>query len=198
MNKLSELYNKFINSIVLYFRYRYEDKIFTHLTGAEKMKLLELAAANKTGNFVEIGSYLGASSCFIAAGIKRAGGASKLYCVDAWHNDSMTEGRRDTFAEFLKNTSKYKEIIMPLRNTSEAASKIFNDKINFLFIDGDHSYEAVKDDIDFWLPKLNSGAAVVFHDYGWAEGVKRVVNENIKPLVNKADSLPNMWWGYLK
>lgn len=198
MNKLNALYNKLINSIVLYFRYRDEDKIFTHLTGSEKIKLLELAAANKNGNFVEIGSYLGASSCFIAAGIKRAGGDSKLYCVDTWHNDSMTEGGRDTFVEFLKNTSKYKAIIIPLRNTSEAASKLFNEKINFLFIDGGHSYEAVKADIDSWLPKLNSGAAVIFHDYGWAEGVKKAVDENIKPLVSKSDSLPNMWWGYLK
>ena len=198
MNKLNALYNKFINSIVLYFRYRDEDKIFTHLTGSEKMKLLELAAANKTGNFVEIGSYLGASSCFIAAGIKRAGGASKLYCVDTWLNDSMTEGGRDTYGEFLKNTSKYKEFIIPLRNTSEAASKIFDDKINFLFIDGDHSYEFVKDDIDSWLQKLNSGAVVIFHDYGWAEGVKKAVDENIKPIVSEANSLPNMWWGYLK
>ena len=162
------------------------------------MKLLELAAANKTGNFVEIGSYLGASSCFIAAGIKRAGGASKLYCVDTWLNDSMTEGGRDTYGEFLKNTSKYKEFIIPLRNTSEAASKIFDDKINFLFIDGDHSYEFVKDDIDSWLQKLNSGAVVIFHDYGWAEGVKKAVDENIKPIVSEANSLPNMWWGYLK
>jgi len=198
LNKLNALYNKFINSIVLYFRYRDEDKIFTHLTGSEKMKLLELAAANKTGNFVEIGSYLGASSCFIAAGIKRAGGASKLYCVDTWLNDSMTEGGRDTYGEFLKNTSKYKEFIIPLRNTSEAASKIFDDKINFLFIDGDHSYEFVKDDIDSWLQKLNSGAVVIFHDYGWAEGVKKAVDENIKPIVSEANSLPNMWWGYLK
>lgn len=195
---INRLYNKIKNYLYLALCFRCENKIFTHLTQDEKIKLLELAAGSSAGIFVEIGSYLGASSCFIAAGIKRAGGDSKLYCVDTWHNDSMTEGGRDTFAEFLKNTSKYKAIIMPLRNTSEAASKLFNEKINFLFIDGGHSYEAVKDDIDSWLPKLNSGAVVIFHDYGWAEGVKKAVDENIKLLVSKADSLPNMWWGYLK
>jgi len=198
LNILTGLYNKLINLSLLYFRYRDENKIFTHLTGAEKIKLLELAAANTSGNFVEIGSYLGASSCFIAAGIKKAGGASKLYCVDTWRNDSMSEGPRDTFDEFIKNISKFQDVVIPFRNSSEAASKLFNDKINFLFIDGGHSYEAVKADIESWLPKLNSGAAVIFHDYGCADGVKRVVNENIKPLVSKADSLPNMWWGYLK
>ncbi|EKD69462.1 MAG: hypothetical protein ACD_47C00113G0005 [uncultured bacterium] len=192
------IYKKIKDYLYLTLFFRSENKIFTHLTQAEKIKLLELAAGSPVGSFVEIGSYLGASSCFIAAGIKRAGGKSKLYCVDTWRNDSMSEGPRDTFDEFMKNTFGYKELIVPVRNTSEAAAKLLTERINFLFIDGGHSYEAVKADVELWLPKLNSGAVAIVHDYGWAEGVKKVVNENIKPLVSKADSLPNMWWGYLK
>jgi len=37
----------------------------------------------------------------------------------------------------------------------------------------------------------------VFHDYGWADGVKRVVREDVLPLVSSHDQLPNMWWGTL-
>lgn len=43
-----------------------------------------------------------------------------------------------------------------------------------------------------------SGSCVVFHDYGWAEGVKCVIEEDVKPRCECFDSLPNMFWGYLK
>jgi predicted O-methyltransferase YrrM len=70
--------------------------------------------------------------------------------------------------------------------------------IDFLFIDGDHSYEGVKTDWDLYSPLLKSGSCVVFHDYGWAEGVIRVVEEDVKPMLESFDSLPNMCWGYIK
>lgn len=33
-----------------------------------------------------------------------------------------------------------------------------------------------------------------FHDYGSAEGVKRVVHDDVMPLAESHDQLPNMWW----
>jgi len=193
---------KFLKNIKTYlylnFYFWKENKIFTHLSNDEKIKLCELASKIRCGIFLEIGSYLGASSCFIAAGIKKVEINSKLYCIDTWQNDSMTEGNRDTYTEFLKNTSKYNELIFPIRSSSVGASKMFDEKIDFLFIDGDHSYEGVKSDVDAWLPKLNAGALVIFHDSGWAEGVKKVITEDIKPIIQNEDSLPNMWWGYIK
>jgi len=54
------------------------NNIFTHMTFDEKKKLFDLSIKS-IGNFVEIGSYLGASSCFIAQGIKKSANNSKLY-----------------------------------------------------------------------------------------------------------------------
>ena len=53
--------------------YAHENSIFTHLTPREKHTLLSLAGKCKGSNYVEIGSYIGASSCFIVAGIKKSG-----------------------------------------------------------------------------------------------------------------------------
>lgn len=55
--------------------YAHENSIFTHLTTREKEKLLSLAGKCKdsSSSYVEIGSYIGASSNFIAAGIKKSG-----------------------------------------------------------------------------------------------------------------------------
>lgn len=47
------------------------------------------------------------------------------------------------------------------------------------FIDADHRYEAVRDDIDTWLPKVQPGGIIAGHDYGHPDlvGVKRAVDE---------------------
>ncbi|MCT7516354.1 glycosyltransferase family protein [Aliarcobacter cryaerophilus] len=176
--------------------------IFTHLTDNEKIKLFELTCSlANNSNVVEIGSYFGASSSLIAKGLPNK---SKLYCIDSWENDAMTERKKDTFEEFTSNTSQYKERIIPIRGMSFDVINIIkekvNNKIDMLFIDGDHSYEGVKKDWDLYSPMLQSGSIVVFHDVGWANGVKRVIREDVKPLVSKDSSfeLPNMYWAWIK
>lgn len=59
----------------------------------------------------------------------------------------MVEGERDTFNDFLKNTKPLKDFIIPLRGKSVDISKTFNGQIDLLFIDGEHSYKAVKADV---------------------------------------------------
>ena len=67
--------------------------------------------------------------------------------------------------------------------------------LDLLFLDGDHSYDSVRADWDAYNRFLQLGAIIVFHDWGWAEGVKRVIRENVEPIVSSSDSLPNLWWG---
>jgi len=175
------------------------DSIFTHLTSQEKRKLFELAQRLPPNSFaVEIGSYLGASACFIAAGLKSN---SKLICIDTWKNDAMSEGYRDTKEEFINNTKRFSDKIIMIQGFSKDVVdqvKKITTAIDFLFIDANHSYEGVKTDWDLYSPLLKSGSCVVFHDYGWAEGVIRVVEEDVKPMLESFDSLPNMFWGYIK
>ena len=42
--------------------------------------------------------------------------------------------------------------------------KHVNEPIEFLFIDGDHEYNAVKLDFDLWEPKVMNGGIIAFHD----------------------------------
>ena len=171
-------------------------RIKSHLTTQERVVLYRLALGKETS--LEIGSYIGASACCFGAAMKSRKKGGHIYCVDTWNNDAMTEGCRDTWEEFQKNTASYKEYIVPIRGfstnvISEVASYVKS--LDLLFIDGDHSYEGVKSDWDSYKIFLTPGSIVIFHDYGWAEGVKRVITEEVKPLVSAIDSLPNMWWG---
>lgn len=171
------------------------DEITTHLTKDEKFKLQEMAMATRGSIYVELGSYLGASSCFIASGIQSAGVSAKFFCVDTWANEGMAEGSRDTYSEFLENTAAFDNIIVPLRGKSEEIAQNFDKEIDFLFIDAGHDYENVSTDVRLWFPKLKSGALVIFHDTGWAEGVQRVVNEYVRTVAYDEGELPNMYWG---
>jgi predicted O-methyltransferase YrrM len=178
----------------------YIDTITSHLTIKEKLKLYQMAKyklRQGSGVFVEIGSYLGVSSCFIALALSEKKHTGKLYCIDTWQNDAMSEGPRDTYDEFINNSERFREEIIPVRQRSIEAAKEFDQQIDYLFIDGDHSYGAVKNDWEAWSPKLNHGAVVIFHDYGWAEGVMRVIHESVMQHVSPFDNLPNMWWGWI-
>ncbi len=183
----------------LYFRkesLREESSIFTHLSDQEKI-VLHSVVKNITKKeppvAVEIGSYLGASSCFIASALERTDGV--LYCIDTWQNQTMPDGERDTFNEFLNNVKKYRKVIVPLRGWSDIVIKDLEKKekvIDFLFIDGDHSYESCKRDWELYRPLMKPGSIVAFHDTGWADGVKRVIKEQVSPVSNCLKILPNM------
>lgn len=175
-----------------------ERAIPTHLTEREKLQLFLLARKAQGECLVEIGSYLGASSSFIAAGIRSSDNPNKkVYCVDTWTNIAMSEGQRETFGEFISNTSNSRDQIVAIKSDSKEAACSFNQPVSFLFIDGDHSYEGVMADVKAWFPLLQPGAVVVFHDIGWASGVQQVIGELVAEKASKKGNLPNMYWAWL-
>jgi predicted O-methyltransferase YrrM len=170
----------------------------SHVTVEERYVLFTLAE-NKT-RILEIGSYVGCSACCFGAQTA-AQGAGKIFCIDTWNNDAMTEGGKDTFVSFKQNTKNFQEYIVPVRGFStEVVPQVRQmvDSLDLLFIDGDHSYEGAKADWEMYKGFLRSGSVVIFHDYGWADGVVRVIDEDVKPLIKSHDSLPNMWWGTIR
>jgi len=189
-----------IIEIQCHLRFRSENKIFTHLTYIEKMHLYKISRKLSVNSVaVEIGSYLGASTCFIAQGLKQG---CKLYCIDTWGNHNMKyvdqdiDGEeRDTYQEFMLNTAKHKDKIIPLQGWSYniiETLKSAENHIDFLFIDGDHNYEGVKKDWDLFSPLLKKGSLIAFHDTGWAEGVNKVITDEVKPVSHLKCKLPNL------
>jgi predicted O-methyltransferase YrrM len=51
------------------------------------------------------------------------------------------------------------------QETLEEVKKILNgSQLDFLFIDGDHTYEGVKKDFEMYSPLVEKGGAIIFHD----------------------------------
>ena len=79
---------------------------------------------------------------------------------------------------------------------SEEASKMFrNNYFDFIYIDGDHSYEAVKRDIDLYYPKVSEGGVLGGHDFcGSCPGVCRAVIEFCDDNDIEFQSWDKDWW----
>lgn len=149
----------------------------THLTNFEKYILYHTAKVSKATTVLEVGSYKGASAVCFAKGSPVA---SKIYCIDTWDNRSMSEGQYDTFDTFKNNTLKFSSQIIPVRgNSCDVISSLSDLKIDILFLDGDHSYDAVLNDFTNYFPLLRKDGYLLMHDVGWAEGVQRVVNNQV-------------------
>jgi hypothetical protein len=72
----------------------------------------------------------------------------------------------------------------------EAATKIDDESLDFIFIDADHSYESVMQDLTIWYPKLKPGGLLTGHDYHM-----RTVEEAVKHFrsLNNIDSLMGVY-----
>lgn len=156
------------------------DNIRTHMYKDELYFLYWLSKhLRKQATVLEVGSYLGASACYLAAGL-RDGRGGTVVCVDTWMNDAMNEGRRDTFDQFLENVKAFQETILALRGKSvDVAARYDGKKINLLFIDGDHTYEGCHADWVSWRNHLADSSIVAFHDYTRSEGIRQVVEGEV-------------------
>jgi len=134
--------------------------------------------------FVEIGAYKGQSVVFMADKIKNAGRNIKFYAVDVWE-PFMLDGvltETPTIDEFLSNIEPVKDFVIPIKGCShDVASQFEDESIDFGFLDGNHTYEHLKKDIELWYPKIKKGGILAGHDYTWG-GVARAVNETLDDI----------------
>ncbi len=109
-----------------------------------------------------------------------------LYCIDPFKHmqgyvDPMNL-KQEVFDELFKFTTnrlkKFGNRAILLRESSLTASKSIKNKLDFIYLDADHSYEGVKEDLENWFNKINDGGIISGHDYGHESfpGVKKAVD----------------------
>jgi predicted O-methyltransferase YrrM len=155
-------------------------RVFSHSAPVERLALYQMAKLLPPGaRALEIGSHIGSSALFICAGLEHVGG--HLVCVDTWMNQTMPDGEKDTFAVFKANTKAYANMITIVRKFShELTLQDIGGPLDFVFIDGDHSENAVRNDFNLVAPHVRVGGLIVFHDLiPNFPGVHRVVGESL-------------------
>jgi predicted O-methyltransferase YrrM len=124
--------------------------------------------------FVEIGSFKGKSSAFMAVEIANSGKKIKFDCIDPMlplgHYAGSAESNPDEWQgysadEFHNRMQNVKEYYTLHQMTSDEAASLYADgSIDFLMIDGDHSYEGVVKDLQNYLPKMRPGGLIAGDD----------------------------------
>ena len=116
---------------------------------------------------VELGTYYGTSFCAFCQAVKELKIDARCYAVDTWEGDSQSGFYGAEIFEDLKHYHDplYGNFSRLIQSTFAEAVNHFNDKtIDLLHIDGFHTYQAVKNDFETWLPKMSERGVILFHD----------------------------------
>lgn len=145
--------------------------------------------AASDAKFVEVGSLLGRSSCFLGVEIVNSGKNISVDFIDPWfkydedaqYADKVPD--RKAYITFLNNIGKVEGLQhRAIRLESKEASTIYADEsLDFVFIDGDHSYNAVMEDLKAWYHKVKPGGVIAGHDY-WFHEVSDAVQNFFKEI----------------
>jgi hypothetical protein len=135
----------------------------------------------KNLTMVEIGSYAGESTELFAKNFK------SVIAIDPFLNDY---DKNDVTCEYMDLTevyntfnaviSKYENVRHIRKTSDDAISELKNLKVDLVYIDGLHTYEQVKLDIENYMPIINESGFICGHDYHpvW-QGVVDGINEKL-------------------
>jgi hypothetical protein len=160
--------------------------------GLNRVELMsKICSQFPNGVGVEVGTFKGSFSKQI---IQNWNGT--LYMVDVWRG--LKDGYIDSsnhllqsenvYEEAMKNIEGYEDRAVMIRASSEISAKIFNDhSLDFVYIDANHAYDYVVQDIKLWFPKVKIGGYILGHDYidlDWYNDPNYLPNKKDKHIWN--------------
>ena len=147
----------------------------------EGVALYEAAlAAAGLGPIVEIGSYCGRSTIYLAAGVREADADSVVFSIDhhrgseehqpgeEYHDPRFVDasGRVDTLLAFRTTIDQagVSDEVVAVVGSSAAIARHWTTPLGMVFIDGGHSSDAAQTDLDSWSPLIVQGGLLAIHD----------------------------------
>jgi hypothetical protein len=176
---------------------------YEHSPNAERQlfsdTILEMIHKNNLESVlgVEIGVLNGECTSFLLSISEKI----NLIGIDPIIPDSMESSLIGDIEKIKSNTNQYSHRFTFKQEYSFNLSNTFeNESIDFIFIDGDHTHEAVKRDYELYLPKIKSKGLIFFHDsrmnrgganfhVGSSQFVDELINTNTLTLVGEGFSL---------
>lgn len=175
---------KKLERIYLKLKYGFIIPGFDGMMNAKKCEFLYNTVKYYSGKkelIVEIGSFKGCSTSWLAMAGK-GNGFKSLIAIDLFTGTPSWQEDIDTYDYFIKrmHANDLIDFVKPIRADSKEAIKNWNqnDKISILHIDGDHSYEGVKADMDNYIPLVVNGGIIIIDDYdSFHPGVQKAADE---------------------
>ena len=132
--------------------------------------------------------------------------APVVYAVDTWEGTPNEPDHAKAIAQlapgetlfnkFYDNVQRAacEDYIFPVKRRSQQAALMFEQRsLDFCFIDGDHSFEAVTHDLNAFLPLMRPNRMLAGHDYYWGE-VHLAVTKFAKQHNFQTKTVGDSWW----
>ncbi len=134
------------------------------------LSTLAESVARSGCRLLEVGTWCGDSAMVLGEIAKRHGG--HLYCVDWWKGNVGTDlekiaSARDVFSIFWERVREHglEDVIIPIRGKSEDVAGILAaGTFDFLYLDGDHRFESIRQDIADFAPLVRPGGVLCGDD----------------------------------
>jgi len=158
------------------------DKPETQTSSREREALQKYASGAKTA--VEIGVFEGVNTVIISQALDKNG---KTYGIDPFFRGALGLSYHKMIARLhLKRNGVYGKTQLIEKFSYDAADDI-SGLVDFIFIDGDHSYEGIRKDWQLFPDKLRKGGIMALHDTSigpndgnWVQDSVRYYNDVIK------------------
>lgn len=137
----------------------YMDKPNTQ-TSEKERDLISKYAKDKE-SVIEIGVYEGVNTVTIAKAIKNEG---KLYGIDPFFKGKVGVSYSKLIAMVQLARKQVSEKVVLIEKLSFDAADNVPENVDFIFIDGDHSYEGIKKDWEIYSRKIVPGGYALLHD----------------------------------
>ena len=132
-------------------------------TPRPSIKMMRKHFGNQPVSGAEIGVQKGNNSISILKELN----ITKLYLIDIWEEYEKQEKEYENlknYAMVLKRFKKNKRVEIIRVFSVEGSQKIENCSLDFVYIDANHDYEYVYNDIDCWYKKIRKGGVLAGHD----------------------------------
>lgn len=159
-----------------------------------------------------VGVEIGVCEGFHAERILRYNDIKKLYLIDPYEfyngydrsdfrqeNESLEEPEK-IFLQAKKRLQIYINRIEFIKKSSRDALNDVPNNLDFVYIDGNHAYEYVKEDINLYWSKIKKDGVIGGHDFGThCPGVSKAVSEfilenNFQKIKGKCRYKDADWW----
>lgn len=175
---------------------------------------LELARVFREKGF-SVGAEIGVFDGYFSEYLLKSIPGLRLYGVDPWevypgYRDHKFESSMQAAEVKARERTKGYDYHIIKKYSVDAAKGFENNSLDFVYIDGNHEYKYVKEDIELWAPKVRTGGIVAGDDWYLPktgnDGVVRAVDEyvarngyylNVTPFdlsLEKEDDRQSQWW----
>ena len=134
-----------------------------------------------------IGSEMGVEAGLYSEILCKANPSLELHCIDAWtaykeYRDHNRQSTMDSLYDIAKKRLKPYNTVLHKGFSMDVVKDFPDNYFDFVYIDGNHEFKQVVDDVCEWTKKVKPGGIVAGHDY-----IRRVTNGylmHVVPAIN--------------